>query len=121
MGGFFSALSFLAGGGTPAGQGYQHISQDKAKEMMDEPGVVVLDVREQREYDSGHIPGAVLLAVGGISRETAAAVIPSLESTVLVYCRSGSRSRMAAAALARLGYSNVYEFGGILTWKYGVE
>lgn len=124
MGQFFSALtdrlSAIAGHST-GGPGYQSISQEQAKEMMGSGQAVILDVRERAEFDSGHIPGAVLLPVGSITQNTAAAVIPDLESTVLVYCRSGSRSRMAAAALARLGYSNIYDFGGILTWKYGVE
>lgn len=101
--------------------GYQQISQEDAKQMMDHQEVIVLDVREQHEYDAGHIPGAVLLPVGSIKKDTAEAVIPSLDSAVLVYCRSGNRSRTAAAALANLGYSQVFEFGGINTWPYEVE
>ena len=88
---------------------------------MDSQEVILLDVREQEEYDQSHIPGAVLLPVGTISEETAGAVIPDQEDTVLVYCRSGNRSKTAAAALAQLGYSNVYEFGGINTWPYETE
>ena len=65
--------------------------------------------------------GAVLLPVGSITKDTAAAVIPNLDSTVLVYCRSGNRSKTASAALVELGYINVYEFGGINTWPYEVE
>ncbi|MBQ6929460.1 MAG: rhodanese-like domain-containing protein [Oscillospiraceae bacterium] len=101
--------------------GYKSISQSEAKSMMDNGGVVVLDVREQSEFAAGHIKGAVLLPVGTISETTAAAVIPSKDSTVLVYCRSGNRSRTASAALAKLGYTNIYEMGGINSWKYGVE
>ena len=100
---------------------YKQITQKEAKERMDEDGVVILDVREQGEYDAGHIKGAVLLPVGTINETTAAAVIPSKDSTVLVYCRSGNRSRTASAALAKLGYTNIYEMGGINSWKYGVE
>ena len=66
-------------------------------------------------------PGAVLLPVGSIDGETAAAVIPEKDSTVLVYCRSGNRSKTAAAALAELGYTGIYEFGGINTWPYETE
>ena len=101
--------------------GYQQISQEEAKEMMDTQDVIILDVREQDEYDSGHIPGAVLLPVGTIDETTAAEVIPEKDSTVLVYCRSGNRSKTASSALADLGYTNIYEFGGINTWPYETE
>ena len=100
---------------------YQQITQEEAKEMMDTQEVVILDVREQHEYDSGHIPGAVLLPVGTITDDTAAAVIDELDTVVLVYCRSGNRSKTASQALADLGYTNVYEFGGINDWPYEVE
>ena len=100
---------------------YQQISQEEAKEMMDTQEVIILDVREQDEYDSGHIPGAVLLPVGTIDEDTAAEVIPEKDSTVLVYCRSGNRSKTASSALAELGYTNIYEFGGINTWPYETE
>ena len=108
-------------GGTTVENTYQQITQEVAKEMMDTQEVIVLDVREQDEFDAGHIPGAVLLSVGTITKDTAAAVIPELDSTVLVYCRSGNRSKTASKALADLGYTNVYEFGGINTWPYEVE
>lgn len=119
---FIFFLLLLAGcGGHTAGSSYQQISQEEAKEMMDTQEVMILDVREQDEYDSGHIPGAVLLPVGTIDADTAAAVIPSKDSAVLVYCRSGNRSKTASSALADLGYTNIYEFGGINTWPYGTE
>ena len=115
-------LLILTGcGGTKMENTYQQITQETAKEMMDTQDVTVLDVREQDEYDAGHIPGAVLLSVGNITKDTAAAVIPELNSVVLVYCRSGNRSKTASKALADLGYTNVYEFGGINTWPYEVE
>ena len=100
---------------------YLQITQEAAKEMMDTRDVVILDVREQHEYDSGHIPSAVLLPVGTITEDTAAAVIEDLDTVVLVYCRSGNRSKTASQALADLGYTNVYEFGGINDWPYDVE
>lgn len=100
---------------------YQQITQEAAKEMMEEQEVILLDVREQHEFDSAHIPGAILLPVGTIDAETASAVIPEKDSVVLVYCRSGNRSKTASAALAELGYTQVYEFGGINTWPYEVE
>lgn len=100
---------------------YQQITQEEAKSMMDTQNVIILDVREQVEYNAGHIPGAVLLPVGTITNETASAMIPELDSVVLVYCRSGNRSKTASAALVELGYSNIYEFGGINTWQYEIE
>lgn len=121
---FFSFLLLLTGcgaGGASEEKGYQQISQEEAKEMMDSQEVLILDVREQDEYDSGHIPGAVLLPVGSITEESAAEVIPEKDATVLVYCRSGNRSKTAAKALAELGYTGIYEFGGISTWPYDVE
>lgn len=119
---FFSLLLLFTGcGGNTADNSYQQITQEDAKEMMDTQEVIVLDVREQNEYDSGHIPGAVLLPVGTIDEDTAAAVIPEKDSTVLVYCRSGNRSKTASSALAELGYTNIYEFGGINTWPYEIE
>lgn len=119
---FFSLLLLFTGcGGSTADDSYQQITQEEAKEMMDTQEVIILDVREQNEYDSGHIPGAVLLPVGTIDEDTAAAVIPEKDSTVLVYCRSGNRSKTASSALAELGYTNIYEFGGINTWPYETE
>ena len=123
---FLLLLLLLTGcGGTTSNASsesdYQQISQEEAKEMMDTQDVIILDVREQDEYDSGHIPGAILLPVGTIDEETAAEVIPEKDSTVLVYCRSGNRSQTASSALAELGYTNIYEFGGINTWPYETE
>ncbi len=119
---FVFCLLLLTGcGGTIADSSYEQITQEAAKEMMDTQDVIILDVREQEEYDSGHIPGAVLLPVGTIDEDTAAEVIPEKDATLLVYCRSGNRSRTAASALAKLGYTNIYEFGGINTWPYEIE
>lgn len=123
---FLAILLLVCGmltGCAAAGEGtaWQQISQEQAKQMMDEQEVIVLDVREQTEYDGGHIPDAVLLPVGKIDEESAAAAIPEKDSTVLVYCRSGNRSKTAAGKLAELGYTAVYEMGGINTWPYEVE
>ena len=114
-------LLLLTGCCGASADSYQQITQEEAKEMMDAQEVILLDVREQDEYDSGHIPGAVLLPVGTIDEDTAAEVIPGKDSTVLVYCRSGNRSKTASAALAELGYTAIYEFGGINTWPYETE
>lgn len=121
---FFVLVALLTGcgaAGTSEERGYTHISQEEAKEMMDTQDVLILDVREQEEYDSGHIPDALLLPVGTITEESAAEVIPDKETTVLIYCRSGNRSKTAAKTLTELGYTNIYEFGGITTWPYEVE
>ena len=113
-----SCLLLLTGcGGNATDGSYQQITQEEAKEMMDSQEVIILDVREQDEYDGGHIPGAVLLPVGTIDETTAAEVIPEKDSTVLVYCRS----KTASSTLADLGYTNIYEFGGINTWPYETE
>ena len=100
---------------------YTQITQEEAKKMIDKQDVIILDVREPDEFNSGHILNAVLLPVGSINEETAAEVIPEKDSIVLVYCRSGNRSKMASHALVQLGYTNVYEFGGINTWPYETE
>ena len=119
---FLTTLLVLTGCGRAKEKNvYQQITQEEAKRMMDTQEVIILDVREQDEFDDGHIPGSILLSVGSISADTAAAVIPEADTVVLVYCRSGNRSKTASAALAELGYSNIYEFGGINTWPYEVE
>lgn len=101
--------------------GYTCIDAETAKTMMNEQAdAVVLDVREEYEFQKSHIPGAVLLPLGTISKETAARTIADLDTTVLIYCRSGNRSKKAASALAELGYTKLYEFGGIQDWPYDV-
>ena len=116
------SLLLLSGCGNSAeDRGYTMIDQEEAKRMMDTQTVIILDVREQYEFDEGHIAGAVLLPSTNINEETAAEVIPDKDSVVLVYCRTGIRSLYAAATLAGLGYTNVYEFGGIVTWPYETE
>lgn len=117
---FVFLLTGCGAAGTSEESSYRQISQEEAKEMMDTQEVLILDVREQDEYDSGHIPDALLLPVGSITEDSAAEVIPEKDTTVLVYCRSGNRSKTAAKTLAGLGYTNIYEFGGISTWPYDV-
>ncbi|MBR5792515.1 MAG: rhodanese-like domain-containing protein [Ruminiclostridium sp.] len=126
---FFAALCLLSGcGGEGSTQEetvvvtFQQISQEETKTIMStNQEAVILDVRTQEEYDSGHIKGAVLLPVDAITEETAQEVIPTKDTQVLVYCRSGNRSVTASKALAQLGYTEVYEFGGINTWPYETE
>ena len=97
-------------------QSYVQISQEQAQEMMSrEDGHIVVDVRRQDEYDAGHIPGAVLIPNESIT-DTPPEALPELEQVILIYCRSGNRSKQAAQKLASMGYTNIYEFGGITTW-----
>ena len=114
-------LLLFAGCADMDASSYTQISQEEAKGMMDTQEVIVLDVREQYEFEEAHIPEAVLFPVGSITADSAATVIPAEDTVVLVYCRSGNRSKTAAQKLAELGYGNGYEFGGINTWPYEVE
>ncbi len=95
---------------------YGQISPQEAKEKMDNEDVVILDVRTQEEYDSGHIKNAVCLPNEDIISEPD--ILPDKGQEILVYCRSGNRSKQAAQKLADMGYENVLEFGGILDWPY---
>ena len=95
---------------------YKMISQDEAKEMMNKSdGHIIVDVRRQDEYDSGHIPGAILIPNESIEKKKPKQ-LPDTEQIILIYCRSGNRSKQAAQKLADMGYTNIYEFGGINTW-----
>lgn len=99
---------------------YTEITQKEAKEIMDtEESVIILDVRTQEEYDTGHIPNAILIPHDQIT-DLANSNLPDKEQLILVYCRSGNRSKIAAKSLAELGYTNVKEFGGINTWSYDI-
>ena len=100
---------------------YMNITAEEAKQIMDsEGGYVILDVRTQEEYDEGHIPGATQISHEEIA-EKAEEVLTDKEQLILVYCRSGRRSKIAAEALVELGYTNIKEFGGIIDWPYEVE
>ena len=95
---------------------YRQISQDEAMEMMArDDGHVVVDVRRQDEYDAGHIPGAILIPNESIGCDSPEA-LPDYDQIILIYCRTGNRSKQAAEKLAAMGYTNIYEFGGINTW-----
>lgn len=96
---------------------YNHISQEKAKEMMAaDDSLVIVDVRRQDEYDSGHIPGAILIPNESIDMEQPEE-LPDKEQVILIYCRSGNRNKAASQKLADMGYTNIYEFGGIMDWS----
>ena len=116
-------LIFVASTGCTAEDtpSYQQISAETAKQMMDEqPNAIILDVRTKAEYEDKHIPGALLLPNEEIGANEIAA-LPDKEQVILVYCRSGNRSKQAAAKLTALGFKNIYEFGGINSWPYETE
>ena len=95
---------------------FTQISQDEAKEMMKKnDGHIIVDVRRQDEYEQGHIPGAILIPNESIGAQRPAE-LPNLNQIILVYCRSGRRSKEAAQKLFDMGYKNIYEFGGIIDW-----
>ena len=99
---------------------FLNITAEEAKKLMDsEKDRIILDVRSREEYDQGHIPGAILIPDTEIEAN-AADLLPDKDQLILVYCRSGRRSKLAAQSLADLGYTNIREFGGILDWPYEV-
>ena len=100
---------------------YEQITQEEAKQIMDTTnGYILLDTRTQEEYDHSHIPGALLIPHTEIAQRAEEA-LPDKDQVILVYCRSGNRSKQASEVLAELGYTHVKEFGGIHTWPYEVE
>ena len=100
---------------------YVNITAQEAKKIMDtQTGYVILDTRTQEEYDEGHIPGAILIPYDEILQK-AETVLTDKNQLILVYCRSGRRSKLAAEDLVKLGYTNIKEFGGIIDWPYEVE
>lgn len=96
---------------------YQKITAEEAKAKMDEEDVTIVDVRTKEEYDEGHIPDAILLPVENIGKDPPKE-LPDKDAVLLIYCRSGRRSKDAANELLKLGYKNVYDFGGIIDWPY---
>ena len=99
---------------------YEQISGAEAKALMDsESGYIIIDARTQEEYDQGHIPGATLIPEYEIA-DRAEKELPDKDQLILVYCRSGRRSKIAAEELVKLGYTNVKEFGGIIDWEYEI-
>ncbi len=95
---------------------YQQITQEEAEEMMRaDDGHIIVDVWRQDEYDSGHIPGAILIPNESIGTEQPKE-LPDLDQVILIYCRSGRRSKEASQKLADMGYTHIYEFGGIIDW-----
>lgn len=97
---------------------YRKINPEEAKELMVE-GNIILDVRTDAEYKEGHIQGALLLPVDVI-QDGSYDGIEDKDQVILVYCRSGNRSKAAAKALVKAGYTKVYDFGGISAWPYEI-
>ena len=99
---------------------YDQISGAEAKALMDsESGYIIIDARTQEEYDQGHIPGAIMIPEYEIA-DRAETELLDKDQLILVYCRSGRRSKIAAEELVKLGYTNVKEFGGIIDWEYEI-
>ena len=105
---------------TSENAGYMCITPQEAKKIMDtQEGYVILDTRTEEEYETGHIPGAIVISHEQI-KEKAEQVLTDKDQLILVYCRSGRRSKLAAQDLVDLGYTNVKEFGGIIDWPYEI-
>ena len=99
---------------------YRITAQEAREKMRNNPSAIILDVRTAHEFATGKIPGAVLLPDYAI-REMAPSILPNKNALILCYCRSGIRSREAVYELDSMGYTNVYDFGGINAWPYERE
>ena len=118
---FLSALLLTACSSSGGSGGYRSVSMDEAVTIMNEnTGYIILDVRRPDEYASGHIPGAINVPNEEIGTAEIAE-LPDKSQLILVYCRSGRRSKEASEKLVKLGYTNIVEFGGILDWKGEIE
>ncbi len=115
------SISYPAENPVQQNAGYTTITAQEAKARMDSgDDLIIVDVRTQAEYASGHVPGAVLIPNETISDQMPA-LLPDLDAEVLLYCRSGNRSAQAAKKLAAMGYTRIYDFGGIIDWPYETE
>lgn len=113
-------LTGCASSQQPEDSAYRQITMQEAVEMMaEEENYIILDVRTESEFASGHIPGAILIPNEAIGTEEIVQ-LPDKDQLILVYCRSGNRSKSASRTLAELGYTNVKEFGGIRDWPYEI-
>ena len=120
---FILSFMLLSACSAPSSSGgsYRQISMDEAVKMMkDEKDDIILDVRRPDEYAEGHIPGAINIPNEEIGTAEIAE-LPDKSQLILVYCRSGRRSKEASEKLVKLGYTNIVEFGGILDWKGEIE
>ena len=101
----------------PVPEGYRQISQDEAQKLMQtEKDYIILDVRTPEEYAEGHIPGAICISHDSIPTDTIPE-LPDKAQLIMIYCRSGRRSKLAAEQLVSQGYTNIVEFGGVNTWQ----
>lgn len=123
---FLFLLIFLLSGCTSdndssvSSSSYKKITAEEAKTMIDQDNdITILDVRTEEEYNTGHIENAILIPDTSII-DTAESILTDKSATILVYCRSGRRSALAAANLVELGYTNIYDFGGIVDWEYDI-
>ena len=116
-----AAVMLLSGCAAGGGSDFRQASAEEAKQMMDsEENYIILDVRTEAEFAEKHIPGAICIpneTIGGEAPEA----LPEKEQLILVYCRSGNRSKQAAGKLAKLGYTNLVEIGGINSWTGVLE
>ena len=120
---FVLSLMILSSCGAPGSSslGYRQISMNEAVKMMkDEKNYIILDARRPDEFAEGHIPGAINIPNEEIGT-TEIAELPDKSQLILVYCRSGRRSKEASEKLVKLGYTNIVEFGGILDYKGEIE
>ncbi len=95
------------------------ISTEKVYELIDDSSVAIIDVREKFEYEEGHLKNSILIPQGSI--EDIEDYVDDKDKMIIVYCRSGRRSEAAGNVLVDMGYTNVHDMGGILSWKYEVE
>ena len=114
------SLFGLVGCGGNSANSYQKITPQEAKNIMDtESDYIIIDARTEEEFATGHIEGAILIPEYEIA-DRAEAELPDKDALILVYCRSGRRSKIASEELVKLGYTNVREFGGIIDWPYEI-
>ena len=106
-------------GGTEMYRSRRISASEALEKMQNFPDAIILDVRTEAEFAAGYIPGAILLPDFDV-RDLAADILPDVDALILVYCRSGVRSRGAVSTLVSMGYTNVYDFGGINDWPYDV-
>ena len=100
---------------------YQQVTAEEAIEIMhEETGYIILDVRTVQEFNQGHIPGAINIPVETIGTQTPLQ-LPDCDQLILIYCRTGNRSKQAAEKLVEIGYTNIVEFGGIVDWPGEIE
>ena len=115
-----SVFGLFSCGGSNGSASYEQISQKEAKEIMDtQTDYIIIDARTEEEFAEGHIKGAILIPEYEIAQK-APSLIPQKDALILVYCRSGRRSKIASEELVKLGYTNVKEFGSIIDWQYEI-